>query len=171
MLVIFGASCKKDPPDIMETGEWGEANSVKNGADWQALCATRLNKDGNKFSLGFNQYDSQHYFRNGLNVRNLPYSIGQYSPFQYKSTSPDSLLTISFFTHIEDGDVLGDKYILLKDSSFCLRINAVDYQSGVITGTFEGQFRKEITPNPERDPSSPDTLRFENGTFKARVKD
>ncbi len=171
LLATYGLSCKKDIPNIIETREWGEANAIKNGFDWQALCSTRLYNDGNRFSLTFNHYNSQYYLRNELNFRNIPFSIGEYFPFQSSSSIPNSLLAISFFTNIEDGDVIGDKYILLKDSAFYLRINAIDYSSGIVTGIFNGHLRKVLTAGPERDPSSPDTLHFDNGTFKARVTD
>ncbi len=167
LLVIL--SCSKNN-NIENEGD-GYAKAFRNGAEWKAICSSKKSvRDINKLVLGFEYYNSQHYLRNSFNFRYLPYYVGNYYPHQYQSNIPDSIFTISFYTLLEDGDVQGDKYVIIRDSAFFISIDHINYQTGAISGKFGGELIKAINSGQETDPSSPDTLKFEDGIFETIVK-
>ncbi|HFA49620.1 MAG TPA: hypothetical protein ENJ95_11460 [Bacteroidetes bacterium] len=116
-----------------------------------------------------------HFNENGLHrgefhFRNFLKIIGTYYPDQYVyafGTSADSLFTCSFITALGDGDIIGDPYVLLKDSAMVFTVDKIS-PDGEIEGTFSGTLIKEIV-NMEHDPASPDTLVFTEGTYVVKL--
>lgn len=173
LLVI---SCKKDIQLAEgENLEWGEAIALQNGVLWQATCATKLSDwYPDKFSILLTHYNSKGFIRGSLQFRHIPIQLGTYYPKDYPIENiylPDSTLTCFYATSQDDGDVAGDYYIMWNDSSTIIMLEKIDPKTNEIWGSFQGKFKKHVFSDIgyELDPSSPDTLIFEAGTFHAKL--
>ncbi|HFA49621.1 MAG TPA: hypothetical protein ENJ95_11465 [Bacteroidetes bacterium] len=169
-------SCKKEdtPPEIDSAGPIdipsGEAQSFKNGEFWTYTgFTTTFQQYPDKFFLVLNHYNQSGYLRGQFAFRNIPTIKGIYFPVQdiYEFGSVDTLLTCSFFSTLGDGDIIGDPYVLLKDSAMVFTVDKIS-PDGEIEGTFSGTLIKEIV-NMENDPASPDTLVFTEGTYVVKL--
>jgi hypothetical protein len=176
MVALLLSSCKKDTPPIEEESpEWGKATALRNGVPWEAICATKLSDlYPGKFSILLTHYNSKGFARGNLHFRHIPIELGAYYPTDYPVENQllhDSTLTCSYHSLQDDGDVAGDRYLLCYDSASVFRVERIDPQNKEIWGTFQGMFKKHIFSDIgyALDPSSPDTLIFEAGTFHAKL--
>ncbi len=155
-----------DPPEFPS----GNAESFTNGALWgyDVYVSQRPDFPG-KFVLGFNYINENGYKRGTLSIKNITKKIGEFYPEQwtYVQGAVDTVLSFSFYTSLGDGDVAGDQYILLEDSSMVFTLDKID-PSGEIWGTFSGTLLKKIG-EMEYDPASPDTLVFTDGKYHAKL--
>lgn len=171
---LLDSGCKGDGGSSIELEpefEWnGDAFAIRNGMPWNAKCSTvRSSSYPGKFGLLFMLLDGKGLDRNGISFRHLPYKTGKYYPLQleYDGTQADSVLTCSCTTTI-DGDLVGDVYIILKDSAAVITIDSID-GVGNISGTFSGTFVRMLIFDKPLDTASPDTFVFSDGKYRARV--
>jgi len=178
ILILAISSCKKEetfsdtnPIDPVET-EWGEGKVFRNGKLWTFGCiASASPVYPGKFSLVLNHRNENGYLRGQFHFRYFSKQIGTYFPKQYVyefDSASDSLFTSDFFTTLSDGDVLGDQYVLLKDSAMVFTLDTI-VSNGEIWGTFGGTLVKKIG-EMEYDPASPDTLVFTEGEYHAKLE-
>ncbi len=162
-------SCTKNcDPQIKNNAE-GKAFALLNGIEWNSNAHTLFNPK-NKVSIGLTYYNERNLRRNGFNFRNVPLSVGTFFPVNYGIAGSDSLLTVSFYTYLDGGDVIGDAYEMFGDSTVQLSIDSINESGEIIVGTFSAKLAKYLLFGQERDPLSPDTLIFEHGTFVAKVE-
>lgn len=171
---LWLAACKeKTEDDPYDWGQWGEASATKNGKGWTALCGTKLSDTyPGKFGITFNNFSGSNFLRGQFSFRHVPFREGVYYPLDYpteNSALPDSAMTVDFGTLLDDGDVAGDRYIMLYDSAVVFYIDKIDPQTTELWGRFSGAFVKYIENGYEHDPGSPDTLIFENGVYHAKA--
>ncbi|MDO8366574.1 MAG: hypothetical protein Q7T20_07260 [Saprospiraceae bacterium] len=172
-LLVF-ASCKEKTEDEpYDWGQWGEASAIKNGADWTAICGTKMSDVyPGKFVITFNNFNIFNYLRGQFSFRYVPLLEGVYYPLDYPTeynALPDSAMTVDFGTLLDDGDVAGDRYIMLYDSAVVFYIDKIDPQTQELWGKFSASLVKYIENGYEHDPGSPDTLIFENGVYHAKI--
>ncbi len=173
-IIFWLQACKEklEDPYAIDIAVWGEASATKNGLPWTATCgaASAVAYPG-KFIFGINQFNAQNYLRNQLGFRHVPFQEGVYYPLDYPKVYgalPDSAMTVNFDTILSHGDVAGDQYVMLHDSAVVLYIDKINPQTKELWGRFSGAFVKYIE-HQEWDPSSPDTLLFENGVFYSKI--
>ena len=173
-IVFWLQACKEKPEDpyVNDIAVWGEASATKNGLPWTATCgaASAVSYPG-KFIFGINRFNANNHLRDQLGFRYVPFQEGIYYPLDYPTVYgalPDSAMTVDFGTILSDGDVAGDRYVMLHDSAVVLYIDKIDPQTKEFWGRFSATMIKYIE-HQEWDPNSPDTLKFENGRYHAKI--
>ncbi len=172
-LLLFSA-CKKEPQNPEEEIPRGDATALKNGDSWSAVTWSKLSYlDPSTFGLLIENYTVEGYRRGSLHFRRIPYENGTFFFNIYDFVSPsasDTVQTCTFDTLLDDGDVAGDTYQLVRDSAAWLTVRIKDTSTGDIEGEFSAEFVKWLYMGEEYDPASPDTIIFTNGTYHARVQ-
>jgi hypothetical protein len=177
-LIFFLSNCKKEKmPPVVDTwkedhGFWGESNAIGNGELWNFECSTFKSPDySNKFSIAFFGFDGSRQLGGEFNFRHCSYLVGKYYPTDHEyafGTPSDSLFTISYFS--TQGDIAGDTYIPKSDSSVVFNLEKYDISTGEIWGSYSAELVKDTSLFGELDKSSPFELKFESGTFHAKVE-
>jgi len=177
LLFFFWAACKKEPNPPLEEEDIRKSifkgSALKNGSPWSLVCDIWRGKGPeffNKFSLALLNCNAAGYKRAAFYFDFVPMKVGIYYPMkeEYNSIVKDTLLTAFFATALSDGDVMGDVYIPIRDSSIVLTIDRLD-PTGEVWGTFEGTLIKDVR-EMEYDIGSPDTLKIEQGKYHAKIK-
>lgn len=175
--ILLISACKEQVEEVpadWDWGQWGEATAQKNGSDWSALCGSKLSDIyPGKLVLTFNNFNNFNHLRGQFSFRYVPFKEGIYYPVDYPtgpSALPHSAMTIGFSTLRDDGDVAGDRYIMLYDSAVVFYIDKIDPQTQEFWGRFSANLVKYIENGYEFDPNSPDTLIFENGVYYAKIR-
>jgi hypothetical protein len=178
LIFLIHFSCKKEKmPPVVDTwkedhGFWGESKALRNGELRNFECSTLKNPDfSNKFSILLSYFDEFRQLRGEFNFRHCPYLVGKYYPTDYEfafGTPSDSLFTI-FYSSIQ-GDIAGDTYISKSDSSVVFNLEKYDISTGEIWGSYSAELVKDTSLFGELDKSSPFELKFESGTFHAKVE-
>lgn len=174
-IIIFSlSSCKKETQKPEEEIPHGNATALKNGDSWLAVTWSKLSYlDPSTFGLLIENYTVDGYRRGSLHFRRIPYENGTFFFNIYDYVSPqasDTVQTCTFDTLLDDGDVAGDAYQLVRDSAAWLTVRITDASTGDIEGEFSAEFVKWLYMGEEYDPASPDTIIFTNGTYHARVQ-
>jgi hypothetical protein len=177
LLLLFFSYCKEEPVGnddslIYYSNKWGQGSALLNGVNWPVKCSAFYKEDYSKETFGvylgnYNQYEE---LRAGFNFNKIPLKSGYYYLIDFPANAqvvPD--LSFSFFTSLYDGDVIGDKYILLRDSSLFITVDEIDLNDE-IKGRFGGSIVKVLYDNKELDPNSPDTLEFAQGIYHCKIK-
>lgn len=175
LLIFFLlANCKKEDKHPEESTPRGNATALKNGDVWNAVTWSKHSyPDPPKFNLLIENYSADGSRRGSLQFSHAPFENGKFyfNAYQYNPPSEsDNIQTCAFYTLLSDGDVAGDTYRLTRDSASWLTVRITDGNSGDIEGEFSAEFVKILFFGEELDPSSPDTIVFTNGTYKARVQ-
>ncbi len=173
LLLLIGAfiSCQKDKDtpivDPLSTG-WATVN--KNQENWEIrVTAAKRNTVPPLLLFRFANYSSEGFLRGEMHFNNIPIEIGNYimKEWQY-DTGKDTIRTCTFNTMLGDGDLGGDDYIPLNDSSMVFTVDEIN-SDNKISGRFWGTMIKKIG-EMEHDPASPDTLVFSEGKYEVKLE-
>ncbi len=163
------SACDKDKfhPDYSN----GKADAFKNGERWLAQGnIAKINKPhGIGIDFSFDIYNEFGELRQNLFLYKVPEIIGHFKISDTDVRNTDTLTGASFYTFSSDGDVIEDRYLIQVDSFVSnIYIQSIDANSGWIKGGFNAVFY--IDPDrPKFNPANPDTIRFTNGTFSAKL--
>ena len=159
------SACDKDKfrPDYSN----GMAEAYRNGQYWIATASASPYKSG--FNMSFQYYNEFGELRQSQTLYKIPRAIGTYKLSKTEVRDEDVLIGASFYTLSSDGDVIEDRYLIEVDSFVSnIYIQSIDANSGWIKGGFNAVFY--IDPDrPKFNPANPDTIRFTNGTFSAKL--
>ncbi|MCW5924971.1 MAG: hypothetical protein KIS77_21805 [Saprospiraceae bacterium] len=173
-MMLFSACKKETQKPEEEVIYLGDAIAMKNGETWSAKTSGKyFHTDPSKFSLLIENYTVDGYRRGSLFFRGMPFEEGKFffNILNYQSQAAnDSVQTSTFHTMLDDGDVIGDSYQLVRDSAAWLTVRIKDAGISDIEGEFSAKFVKWLYMGEEYDPASPDTIIFTNGTYHARVQ-
>lgn len=169
--MIALVSCNRDddflpPPD---RGYWGECSVLKNGQNWTpkivALDATR--DWPGIYGIEMATYDQYNIIRQTFSIFGLPLNTRGKMLINEQNAQLIKAGRISAFynTVIEDGDVVGDAFLL--DTLSHNYIDITEIKGNEIKGTFDITFLRDTT-RPKYLESS-DTLRFIDGKFHTRI--
>jgi len=161
MFIIFSCCDNHDPnPSIY----WGHCSLDVNGLveDFNP----RSYVYGDKFILHFDGYHKTDFIRYSLTIGNLAKKV--YSTDSIESLDGQNQSEYAaFYTFLADGDVQGNVYEVLPNAPNQFEITEYDTTSNVMKGSFFFTF--VVKPGFKNDFSTPDTLRIENGEFKAKL--
>jgi len=164
--LLLISACDKDKfhPDYSN----GMADASKNGENWVGQGYALISQQ-NKYAFLFSVYNQYGELRQELYFFNILRAIGTYQLYKVQSQNLDSLASARFFTSSSDGDVSEDSYYVKADSlASNIFIESIDTNSGWVIGKFNAVFY--IRPDrPKFNPANPDTIRFTNGRFSAKV--
>ena len=173
-MMLFSACKKETQKPEEEVIYLGDATALKNGDTWSAKTSGKyFHTDTSTFSLLIENYTVDGYRRGSLLFMRIPYKNGTFffNIYEYGTSSAnDTIQTCTFHTVLDDGDVVGDAYQLVRDSAAWLTVRIKDASTGDIEGEFSAEFVKWLYMGEEYDPASPDTIIFTNGTYNARVQ-
>jgi len=160
------SACDKDKfhPDYSN----GKAEAVKNGENWMGQGYALISQQ-NKYAFLFSVYNQYGELRQRLSFFNVPRESRAHQLYNVESQNLDSLSSARFSTLISDGDVIEDHYYVKEDAlASNILIESIDTNSGWVKGKFNAVFY--IDPDrPKFNPANPDTIRFTNGTFSAKL--
>jgi hypothetical protein len=164
--LLLVSACDKDKfhPDYSN----GKAEAFKNGENWMGQGYALISQQ-DKYAFLFSVYNQYGELRQELYFHNIPREIGTYPLYKVQSQNLDSISSARFFTLSSDGDVIEDHYYVKADSlASSIFIESIDTNSGWVNGKFNAVFY--IDPDrPKFNPANPDTIRFTNGTFSAKL--
>jgi hypothetical protein len=179
LLMALLAACKKDEPAVPDFNPYdtlgephGQAQSLYNGTFWEYdMYIAEMYGFSEKYTLGLHHYNEYGYLRGQLSIKNVTLDIGTYylQELVLDSFSTDTTrLLCDFYTIQSDGDVIGDRYVPLNDSSMVFTIDQID-PPGQISGRFWGTLVKWVF-EMEHDPASPDTLVISEGVYEVKLE-
>ena len=167
LVCIFLSNCEKSTnpyPDFPE-GRWGTSTAKLNGNEWKATCKSYIDVENpGHWSLGFAVHENNYYFLEGLDFYNVT----------AQTDSSNVTKVISFkekegvrgYYSLFDVDItLGDYHILNDAKPNYFTVDSYDSVSREIKGRFEVTFLVNRAP----DANAPDTVRFTEGKFHARL--
>jgi len=163
MVLLFFSNCKKPPTEIQ-----GIATATKNGTEWEGKCISGYdNQYPDELFFDITTYSPEGFRRESFGI----FRIDQIGTFNVTLPLRDSIGMMlnkywsSYSTLIDDGDVLGDLYKVLESEKNTVEITTIDYESMIITGKFNISYINTYDTIP-----APDTIRFENGEFQAKIE-
>ncbi len=160
-------SCEKGfEPDF----SFGKATAERNAESWKAQGVAKYNKPhGIGIDFIFDVFNEVGELRQRLTFGKVPIDVVSVALKNSSAQSNDTITRASFKTVSSDGDVLEDIYLVLEDSiQSHIEILSIDSDTNWIKGAFMATFI--IDPNrPKFNPNNPDTIRFTNGAFEARI--
>lgn len=160
------------PPNNPPALRISRLNATVNGQTWfsdSSRCYHYLSKceDGKGYlALFFYVFNQVGELREQIAFAQLPYRIGRYRvyPTTTQPSCKDSL-SATFTTVEADGDVVKDFYTVLGKDCY---VNLTDYNQQ--TGELRGELRLIYGAVSKAGPYLyPDTLRFENATFRTWI--
>ncbi len=167
VVYIFLSNCEKSAnpyPDLPER-YWGTATAILNGKEWKADCVSYIDKENpGHWSLSFSVFKNNYYALENLSFYNLT----------AQADSSDVTKVITFkekegirgYYKLFDADLaLGDYHILNGAKPNYFAVDSYDSVSREIKGRFEVTFL--VNRRPEA--NAPDTLRFTEGKYHARL--
>jgi hypothetical protein len=157
LLLFFLPTCKKEPALPNYNYKEQPAHVDINGQPGIFKGAAFKSDKTSRFRLSITQYNQSGGNKGSLSI----YSFEGKAGFYYYGYQPSNENTISYFSG--DGDILGDSYHLLADSSAWIAIDSIDKKR--IWGRFEAHLVKDSLQNP-RDLYAPDTLHLTTGKFQ-----
>ena len=150
----------------------GTAQSMYNDVFWEfEIYSTEMIGFPKRYILVFNHLNEYNELRGQFYVNNISLKIGTsfLSELQLADIDNDTTkLHSDFFTLLSDGDVIGDRYVPLSDSSMVFTVDQVK-AGNQISGRFWGKMVKKIGET-EYDPASPDTITFSEGTYEVKLE-
>lgn len=170
-LMIFISCGKQDELPSLNREYWGSASALQDDKEWNPYIIAlrqRSPRDTNNISILLDLYNEYNVYRQGLVIGNIQKRIGVQEVVSCDHQNLD-VITSSFLTIIDDGDVLGDHWCIIQDSTNYVEITKV--QNDVIEGKYELTFYRDSEKNRPITSSLPDTLTFRNGTFITHIVD
>ncbi len=174
LLAISLFTCKKEEPQPRYKGV---ASAIKNGQPWSAYSgagqtSTVGSRSGscaafNTLEIGIGTYSKEGFRREDMLFNKIPTGPGTYPLQQFQPCWVDSLPGVWYTTVTDDGDVVGDVYKVVESENNFVTVAGVDQRTKEITGTF--QVTLAVARYPKTHPSVPDTLRFTEGSFRAKI--
>jgi hypothetical protein len=169
-------SCKKDqkePNPDTGSGLQGRAQSFRNNEYLELDISTLISSDyPNKFSMGLYHYNSNGFVRGSFSLRHIPLEKGSFLPQNREFSldpSIDSLFTVFYGSHKSDGDVAGDKFVLVDTSTNFFSIDSLNLTTKEAFGRFSLLMRKDTSQFGELDFSLPQVLNFTNGSYAVTI--
>lgn len=162
MLLCF--SCKKDKS---ADPYWGDAMALLNGNIWTPKIYAGANEPYQQgIDILMNKYNDQDFLRQTLFLYKIPKQVGKYPLVENDIRVIDSLTGAEFYTSLEDGDILGDTFILL-DNIVDNYVQIDKIEGDQLWGTFQMAL---IRDGQKSDLSVPDTIIITGGEFHTRIK-
>ncbi len=164
-LVLFLMNCKSDDPipDIYT----GTASAICNNNEWSALSYTQVTEGG--FVIAFDIYNEMGFLRESLSISNLNAVYEEQHIVSTIFNMSDEQYA-SYSTVKDDGDVLGDLYLLdTTSTNNIIHVTSYDPRKSNIKGTFNLRFIL-YRDDGEGEPA-PEIKEFINGVFKVKVED
>jgi hypothetical protein len=112
------------------------------------------------------------FLRGDILFMHIPKAKGIYYPQDLKSSldpSIDSLFTVSYGSLMSDGDVAGDRFVLIDTSTNFFSIDSLNINTKEAFGRFSLLMRKDTSQFGELDFSLPQVLSFTNGTYAVTI--
>jgi hypothetical protein len=162
--ILFFISCQKD--DDISTS--GEAFATSNGKAWEgspyASAAPAYPED--HIGIVAELFNEHGLLREEISFHRIPleknrYDLGRiYNPHTYPYVGA------AFFTLLDDGDVLGDIYLLdtLATGNYFEVLSYSENQKEI-----EVKFAATFLLDKRANADAPDTLKFEDGYIKTKV--
>jgi hypothetical protein len=166
-IVLFACKKKEEPLPALDPIYMGEATGLKNGKPWQSYSRLFLSYGNNpKYALEFDSLYYNSYLLETLSFSNFSLQPDTCRLFRSNSENlknrGDSVLTaLSYLEH----DVTIGSYQLCESANNQLIIESYDTVTQQMKGRFELTFIVAERPYP----SEPDTVRYTNGRFDARL--
>jgi hypothetical protein len=168
-ILLLAVSCEKDEklPEL-HLDYWGTAPSIKNGKLWDPkIYGGKIPLLG-YYGLAFDEYDSGNIRRRGLGISKIPGpEIGIFKIEEVDINASNRIHAI-LFTSLEDGDVLGDVFLL--DTTKINFIEISEVKGNEVKGSFEVNLKRD-SPLSRKYLESDDTLKIECKAFHTRIAD
>ena len=167
VLIIFSFfSCKKENSNNFTNGE---ATAILNTTHWEAETYAASSAAFPKEYIGMSAYvfNKDGYKRESLGFSKVPLETGKFDVGRGGYPHEYSYVGMDYFTILEDGDVVGDIYLLdtLATGNYLEVINySVDQKE------IEIEFSATFLLDRRHHDDAPDTLKFENGYIKTKIK-
>ena len=168
--LVYLTSCEEEEPvSLIPDIYTGKSSALKNGEDWNALSRTQLSVDTSRFSIVFDTYSDEGFWRESLGIGGILPIIGK-QEFDLYDGNDSSITSSSYGTWIDDGDVGGDYYIL-DTTSLLNFVEIIKYnsQKSEIEGIFHSSLILENEGN-QTPGEAPEKLVFSEGLFKVKVE-
>jgi hypothetical protein len=162
----------------------GTLRAKMNGQEWNETykhayqvvqCAivppsTALPCNDDRLDLLSELYSPEGYLRQKLYFIKIPRLKGRYQivPSVYLHCNEQDPVYGELYTLNQDGDVVGDVYNTLEGADNYFQIDKIDNQTQEIKGSFQLTLVMEKRGDESR---LPDTLRFTDGKFHAKILD
>lgn len=166
LVCIFLSNCEKSAnpyPDLPEE-YWGTATAKLNGKEWTADCASFIDKENpGHWSLSFSVFKNNYYFLGGLSFYNVTAQTDSSDVTKYIFEEKGGVR--GYYSLFDADTALGDYHILNDAEPNYFTVDSYDSVSREIKGRFEVTFLVNHAP----DANAPDTVRFTEGKFHARL--
>ena len=151
---------------------YGHAKGKKNGKDFEAsVLVTFLPVPFDHYlGMSMGTYTQEGYIREIIDLSEILTSmVGKYE--MNGSFLNDTLVSASYNTALDDGDVAGDRYIMdTLATTNCFEVTYINMEERVIEGKFTVSFNIDID-RLKKDERNPDYCVFEDIEFKCKIVD
>jgi len=176
--IAIAISCKKEdaglPIPIYQPGPmtYGKATAVKATENWTASAYAILEDWSNgTISLNAETFSDDGFLRESLGFSEIPAEVGKYELGNFRPLD-DGIPGVGYCNIIDDGDVLGDCYVVdLTATDNFVEVTYVDTLERIIRGKFTATFVIDLTGayKEKIDPANPDKVKFWNGMFDVKI--
>ncbi len=170
LFIPFFFGCNKDddlPP--LNRDYWGSISVLKNREMWNPqIIGLTVPTWPKVYSIEMATYDSHNIQRYSLSIFGIPNdSLGVFKITEENAhDTKNGSISALYITIIEDGDVLGDVFLLDKSANNYIEITEID--SNEVKGTFKISLKRDITINTKYLEKA-DTIHFTEGKFHTRI--
>lgn len=166
LVCIFLSNCEKSTnpyPDFPE-GRWGTATAKLNGNEWKATCKSFIDEENpGHWSLSFSVHKNNYYYLGSLTFFNISAQTDSSDVTKYIFEEKGGVR--GYYSLFDADTPLGDYHILNDAEPNYFMVDSYDSVSREIKGRFEVTFLVNHAP----DANAPDTVRFTEGKFHARL--
>ena len=163
IICMIFVMCKKDDDDF----NWGEANATLNGMTWQAeTYSSSAPAYPDHIGINLNVYNDNRFLRQTLSFHKVEIRKGVYDLGRVINPHDYSYIGTAFSTILDDGDVLGDIYILdtLSMGNYFEVLNYSESKKEI-----EVKFSATFLLDRKANANASDSLKFEDGYIKTRI--
>lgn len=164
--VISLVSCNKEKEGSEEFV--GSMTALKNGVYWKSVPRNDLTLEDSALAVGSHVYNEKGYEREVIIFGGLPLEVGTYEVETSEYHYGPGYIQAWYGTSIDGGDVAGEEYNILNDSAYYNSIEISKVENQEVWGHFNITFFRDTTRG---DPTSPDTLLFEDGSFHVKYSE
>jgi hypothetical protein len=169
-ILLLAVGCEKDEklPEL-HLDYWGTAPSIKNGKLWNPkIHGGKIRSLLGYYGLAFNEYDSGNIRRRTFGISKIPGpEIGIFKVEEVDIHASNRIHAF-FATTLDDGDVLGDVFLL--DTTKINFIEISEVKGNEVKGSFEVNLKRD-SPLSRKYLESDDTLKIECKAFHTRIAD
>ena len=168
-ILLLLVSCEKDEnlPELY-LDYWGTAPSIKNGKFWNPkIYGGKIPLLGH-YGIAITEHDSGKIRRRNLSITKiLGPEIGIFK-IEEVDINASNRIHAFFTTTLDDGDVLGDVFLL--DTTKINFIEISEVKGNEVKGSFEVNFKRD-SPLSRKYLESEDSLKIECKSFHTRIAD